>query len=130
MNFKGIEFDEAGLISSVQEQRVAGLFKVGVADLESLRADQKYVMAKGAGREVMLEPALCSIEPLLPAGFIRVNRGVVVALSKITAVKEHENEAGGPRTTVFMAGGDAFDVSRRNRKAFRSAVKARNGGAQ
>lgn len=121
---------DGGTLAGVFECRREVVKTINVSDLETLVADCKYVVARGDGKELLLTPALNTIEPLLPEGFVRVSRGVIVALGKIGSVVEHQNEAGGPRTTVFMVGGGDYDVSRRNRKNFRSAVKARSGGAE
>lgn len=59
-----------------------------------LRAEQKYVTARTAEREYLLEESLAHLETEFAARFVRIHRNCLVALDAVSGVVR-ENESGG-----------------------------------
>ena len=127
MNLKGVNLDESGAILSLHENRSARLVIIEICELESIRFDHKYAIAKSIKCEVNLDSSTRSIEAMLPELFIRVNRGAIISIAMIESLKNHVSLSGWPMTTVMMKSGDHFEVSRRERRKVLMAFNAFKG---
>lgn len=65
-----------------------------VADVLYLRAEQKYVTARTAEREYLLEESLAHLETEFAARFVRIHRSCLVAMDAVTGVVRESDAAG------------------------------------
>jgi two-component system response regulator AlgR len=59
-----------------------------------LRAEQKYVTARTAAREYLLEESLAQLETEFAARFVRIHRNCLVALDAVKGVVRESETAG------------------------------------
>ncbi len=82
-----------------------------------LRAEQKYVTARTAEREYLLEESLANLEDEFSARFVRIHRNCLVALDAVTGVvreSEAAGEGGEPHWALCLrAVPERLPVSRR-----------------
>lgn len=72
---------------------------VPVAEILFLRAEQKYVTARTAEREYLLEESLAQFETEFTTRFVRIHRNCLVALDAVTGVvRENEPAEDGSQT--------------------------------
>jgi two-component system response regulator AlgR len=92
-----------------------GVTLVSVADILYLRAEQKYVAARTAEREYLLEESLTALESELSARFVRIHRNCLVAADAVTgACRAEEAGDGEPRWMLCLRGTpERLPVSRR-----------------
>lgn len=96
-----------------------GVVLVPVADVLYLRAEQKYVTARTAERDYLLEESLTYLETELAGRFVRIHRNCLVAADAVTGVVREADagipdEAGGERWSLCLQGIAArLPVSRR-----------------
>jgi two-component system response regulator AlgR len=65
-----------------------------VADVLYLRAEQKYVTARTAEREYLLEESLAHLETEFAARFVRIHRSCLVAMDAVTGVVRESDATG------------------------------------
>jgi two-component system response regulator AlgR len=88
---------------------------VPVAEILYLRAEQKYVVARTAAREYLLEDTLCQLEIEFARDFVRIHRNCLVAAAAVSGVmREAEGEGGEPHWSLCLKGvPERLPVSRR-----------------
>lgn len=73
-----------------------GIHLVPVADVLYLRAEQKYVVARTARHEFLVEESLAHLEAEFGGRFVRIHRNCLVALDAVAGVvRETESASGG-----------------------------------
>jgi len=95
---------------------------VPVADVRFFRAEHKYVVARHADGELVLDEALSALEEEFGQDFMRVHRNALVALAHVRALEK--NAEGGYRLR-FDGLEEAVEVSRRCLHDVRRALKQR-----
>lgn len=96
---------------------------VPVDDVRFFRAEHKYVVARYAHGELVLDEALSALEEEFEQDFMRVHRNALVALAHVRALEK--NAAGGYHLR-FDGIEDAVEVSRRCLSEVRRALKGRS----
>jgi two-component system response regulator AlgR len=92
---------------------------VPVTEILYLRAEQKYVTVRTAGREYLVEESLTHLEEEFGEAFVRVHRNCLVARSAIEGF-ERSAEAGESGWAVLIRGtGERLAVSRRQQHVVR-----------
>lgn len=86
-----------------------------VAEILYLRAEQKYVVARTATREYLLDESLIHLESEFAASFVRIHRNCLVAADAVSGVLREADDAGGePRWALALKGiSEHLVVSRR-----------------
>lgn len=96
---------------------------VPVAEVLYLKAEQKYVVARSAEREYLLDESLVQLEDEFPERFLRIHRNALVARHAIRALVRHHDAEEGEGWAVRLAGVDeVLMVSRRQVAAVREAL--------
>ena len=104
---------------------------VPVAEVLYLRAELKYVTARTAAREYVLDEALVQIEQEFPRRFLRLHRNCLVALAAVAGVeraaerdghKDGEREAEPHWEVLLRELPERLPVSRRQWPAVRQAL--------
>lgn len=107
-----------------QEHLVAtyrgGMQRIAVDAVLYLRADQKYVVARHAGGEALLEESLRSLEERLGDRFVRVHRNALVARDAVVGL---EKDAAGGCHLRLRGIPDRLEVSRRHLPEIRAWVR-------
>jgi two-component system response regulator AlgR len=105
------------------------LLLVPVADILYLRADLKYVTARTAEREYLLDEALVQLEQEFAEQFIRIHRGALVARQAIAGCERghgdgEDGEGSGEQWWLLLRGiADKLPVSRRQWPLLRALLK-------
>lgn len=100
--------------------RVRGRLElIPVADVFSLRADQKYTVVRHRHGEVLIEEPLKDLEAEFGDRFLRVHRNALVARDAIAAL--HRERDGG--FTLELRDGERIEVSRRQAAEVREIIK-------
>lgn len=87
---------------------------VPVSDILYLKAELKYVTARTAAREFLLDESLTHLEEEFAARFVRVHRNCLVAREAIAGFEKSAAEDGEAHWSVVLAGLDErLPVSRR-----------------
>lgn len=88
---------------------------VPVAEILYFRAEQKYVVARTAAREYLLEESLVHLEEEFARDFVRIHRNCLVsAAAVISVVREAEDEGGEAHWALSLNGiAERLPVSRR-----------------
>jgi two-component system response regulator AlgR len=90
---------------------------VPVADILYLRAEQKYVTARTAEREYLLEESLAHLETEFAPRFVRIHRNCLVAVDAVAGVvreNDVQGEGGEPHWALRLNGvSERLPVSRR-----------------
>jgi two-component system response regulator AlgR len=111
---------ERGHFSVAERGRI---LLVPVAEVLYLRAELKYVTARTAAREFVLDESLVQIEHEFPQRFLRLHRNCLVARAAVQGVEragEHDGEA---HWDVLLRGvPERLPVSRRQWPAVRQAL--------
>ncbi|MBV2264677.1 MAG: LytTR family DNA-binding domain-containing protein [Thauera sp.] len=119
---------ERGHFSVAERGRI---LLVPVAEVLYLRAELKYVTARTAAREYVLDEALVQIEQEFPRRFLRLHRNCLVALAAVAGVEraaEREGQKDGereaePRWEVLLRElPERLPVSRRQWPVVRQAL--------
>jgi two-component system response regulator AlgR len=106
------------------------LLLVPVADILYLRADLKYVAARTAEREYLLDEALVQLEQEFAEQFIRIHRGALVARQAIAGCERghgdgEDGEGSGEQWWLLLRGiADKLPVSRRQWPLLRALLKS------
>ncbi|KIN91130.1 LytR/AlgR family response regulator transcription factor [Thauera sp. SWB20] len=100
---------------------------VPVAEVLYLRAELKYVTARTAAREYVLDESLVQIEQEFPRSFLRLHRNCLVALAAVAGVERAAERDGQkeaePRWEVLLRDlPERLPVSRRQWPAVRQAL--------
>ncbi len=108
------------------------MLRVPAAEVLYLKAELKYVTLVSRQGQWLLDESLADLEQRLGAGFLRVHRNAVVALSAVRALERADHD-GGPLSAeaaenwvLRLVNGDTLAVSRRQLAAVRDAL-ARSG---
>ncbi len=97
--------------SHVCSQTHRGLETMPMEDVRCFMAEQKYVLARGPGKELLLQESLKELESELADRFIRVHRNALVSRSHIVGL--HKEEEGSWRVELEGIDGPVA-VSRRH----------------
>ncbi len=90
---------------------------VDVREVDCFTSDQKYVVFRNDGAELLLRESLDALEArLAPLGFLRVHRGALVRRGAIAA---YDATDGG---TLILSSGERIPVSRRAAARVRAAL--------
>jgi two-component system response regulator AlgR len=108
-----------------QEHLVAtyrgGMQRIAVDAVLYLRADQKYVVARHAGGEALLEESLRSLEEHFGSRFVRIHRNALVARDAVVGLARDVDG----NTYVCLRGTDErLEVSRRHLPELRAWLRA------
>ncbi|MCK0512097.1 LytR/AlgR family response regulator transcription factor [Aromatoleum buckelii] len=96
---------------------------VPVADVLFLRAELKYVTARTAAREFLLDESLVQLEQEFRDRFVRIHRNCLVSRSAVTGVERAGEDDGEPHWDVVLAGlAERLAISRRQWPAVRHAL--------
>ena len=94
-----------------------------VADVLYLRAELKYVTARTAERDYVLDESLVQLEEEFPQRFLRVHRNGLVARAAVLGVERAGEQDGEAHWAVLLKGVDErLAVSRRQWPAVRQAL--------
>jgi len=98
-----------------------GVELIPIADILYLKAEDKYVRARHAGGEALLDDSLKSLEEQVPEHWLRVHRNALVARTQIRGVeRDHEG-----RIWLTLRGVDErIEVSRRHVAGVRALLGA------
>lgn len=100
------------------------LLLIPVADILYLRADLKYVTARTAGREFLLDESLTHLEQEFAARFIRLHRSALVAKDAIAGFEKCAGEDAETQWQALLAGvPEKLPVSRRQWPLVKSYAK-------
>lgn len=103
------------------------LLLVPVADIVYLRADAKYVAARTAEREYLLDEALLKLEVEFGERFLRLHRSVLVARDALAGF-ERASDAEGEHWVALLRGvAERLPVSRRQWPLVREFARALTG---
>ncbi len=91
-----------------------------VDEVRFFRAEHKYVVARHADGELVLDEALSALEQEFEQDFLRVHRNALAALAHVRGLEKNDN--GGYRLR-FDGIDDAVEVSRRCLPDVRRALK-------
>ncbi|HSN39513.1 MAG TPA: LytTR family DNA-binding domain-containing protein [Burkholderiales bacterium] len=106
------ELQPARAFLSAQERGKIHLIPVG--DVVYLKAELKYVTARTAQREYLIEEPLTKLEQEYAGRFVRVHRNCLVARAAIRGFERMEGGDGEGQWAVLLAGcGEKIAVSRR-----------------
>ncbi|HEX8987119.1 MAG TPA: LytTR family DNA-binding domain-containing protein [Rhodocyclaceae bacterium] len=101
---------------------------VPVAEVLYFKAELKYVTARTAEREYVLEESLAQLEEEFPERFVRIHRNCIVARSAIAGVtreKEGSDGEADPHWALLLKGADErLQVSRRQWPAVKEIIGA------
>lgn len=96
---------------------------VPVADVLFLRAELKYVTARTAAREFLLDESLVQLEQEFRDRFVRIHRNCLVARDAVTGVERAGEDDGEPHWDVVLAGlAERLPISRRQWPVVRHAL--------
>lgn len=96
---------------------------VPVADVLYLRAELKYVTARTAQRDFLLDESLVQLEQEFAGRFVRVHRNCLVARAAIAGVERTGEQDGEARWDVLLAGlPERLPISRRQWPAVKQAL--------
>ncbi|MCK0506868.1 LytTR family DNA-binding domain-containing protein [Aromatoleum anaerobium] len=96
---------------------------VPVADVLFLRAELKYVTARTAAREFLLDESLVQLEQEFRDRFVRIHRNCLVARGVVTGVERAGEDDGEPHWDVVLAGlAERLPISRRQWPVVRHAL--------
>ncbi len=87
-----------------------------------LRAEQKYVTARTAEREYLLDDSLVCLEENYPDRFVRIHRNCLVARDAIAGVRREANEGDGRWLIALKGLQEELPVSRRQWPAVKSLL--------
>ena len=101
--------------------RVRGSLKlVAIADVAYFSAEDKYVLVRHDGGEVLIEDSLKTLEDEFGERFVRIHRNCLIATDRLLGLRR----TGEGRTVAEVRGApQPLEVSRRNLAALRELVK-------
>jgi len=97
-----------------------GMTRIAVDEVLYLRADQKYVVARHAGGEALLEESLRSLEERFGDRFVRIHRNALVARDALVGL---EKDALGGCHARLRGIPDRLEISRRHLPEIRTWVR-------
>jgi two-component system response regulator AlgR len=107
---------------SIQER--GKILLIPVADVLFLRAELKYVTARTAGRDYLLEESLSRLEQEFAEQFVRIHRSCLAAKAHITGFEKDADAAGDGHWVVLLDGcPDRLPVSRRQQHVIKALGK-------
>ena len=92
---------------------------IPVAEILYLKAELKYVTARTAQREFLLEESLTKLEQELAARFVRIHRNCLVARAAIRGFERAQEEGEGHWVVVLDGLNEKLPVSRRQQHILR-----------
>jgi two-component system response regulator AlgR len=95
---------------------------IPLKDVRFFRADQKYVTVYHAAGENLIDESLKLLAAEFEPDFVRINRGILVAVAAIEAL---ERDAEGKHLVRLRETEDTLPVSRRRLAALKHAMLAR-----
>lgn len=96
---------------------------VPVADVLYLRAELKYVTARTAEREFLLDESLVQLEQEFAGRFLRIHRNCLVARAAVAGVERAGEQEGEPHWDILLAGiSEHLPVSRRQWPVVKQAL--------
>ena len=97
---------------------------VPVAEVLYLKAEQKYVVARSAEREYLLDESLVQLEDEFPERFLRIHRNCLIARHAVKGVARATTGEDGEAHWVVMLDGvpEQLPVSRRQWPAVKEAL--------
>lgn len=96
---------------------------VPVADVLFLRAELKYVTARTAAREFLLDESLVQLEQEFRDRFVRIHRNCLVSRGAVTGVERAGQDDGEAHWDVVLAGlAERLPISRRQWPVVRHAL--------
>jgi len=97
---------------------------VPVADVRYLKAEQKYVVARGVEREYLLDESLVQLEEEFSGRFLRIHRNCLIARDAVKGVARATTGEDGEAHWVILLDGIAeqLPVSRRQWPAVKDAL--------
>jgi two-component system response regulator AlgR len=98
------------------------VLRVPLAEVLYLKAEQKYVTLCSTRGQWLLDESLGELEQRLGAGFLRVHRNAVVALSAVRALERRADDGGEEAWALQLSNGDWLAVSRRQLAAVREGL--------
>ncbi len=98
-----------------------GLKLVPLGDVAYFLAEDKYVLVRHDGGEVLIEESLKALEHEFAEHFVRIHRNCLVAVDRISGLERH---AGGRVFATVRGAPEPLEVSRRNLPGLRKLVKA------
>ena len=97
---------------------------VPVADILYLRAEQKYVTARTATREYLIEESLTHLEEEFATRFVRIHRNCLVANAALAGVERESNVDGEAGWVVLLRDlAEKLPVSRRQWPQIKALLK-------
>jgi two-component system response regulator AlgR len=97
-----------------------GVRRIAVDEVLYLRAEQKYVVARQAGGEALLEDSLRSLEERFGDRFVRIHRNALVARDALIGL---DRDAAGACLARLRGIPDRLEVSRRHLAEIRALVR-------
>src|SRR5687767_5047837 len=98
-----------------------GLKLVPVSDVAYFLAEDKYVLVRHDGGEVLIEESLKALEDEFAERFVRIHRNCLVAIDRLAGMERHADG----RVFVEVRGSTTpLEVSRRNLPGLRKLVKS------
>jgi two-component system response regulator AlgR len=99
--------------------RVRGnLVLVAIDDIYYFQADQKYVLVRYSGGEVLIEDSLKTLEDEFGDRFYRIHRNALISIRRVTGLRNDN----GVRVT-FRDIDDTLEISRRHLPGVRKIIK-------
>ena len=96
---------------------------VPVADVLFLRAELKYVTARSAEREFLLDESLVQLEQEFSTRFLRIHRNCLVARAAVIGVERAGEQEGEPHWDILLRGlPERLPVSRRQWPVVKQAL--------
>lgn len=96
---------------------------VPVAEVLYLRAELKYVTARTAERDYLLDESLVQLEHEFASRFLRIHRSCLVARAAVVGVERAGEQDGEPHWEILLAGlAEHLPVSRRQWPAVKQAL--------
>jgi two-component system response regulator AlgR len=97
-----------------------GMLRIPIDEVLYLRAEQKYVLARHAGGEALLEDSLRALEARFSERFLRIHRNALVARDAIDGLTK---DASGAFFIRLRGVADRLEVSRRHLPEIRAWVR-------
>ncbi len=132
VQLKAVQQQLASMISPIEQGKKTerthlsarthkGIELVPVKEIRLFKAEQKYVIVKTPGQEVLVDETLKELETLFPHSFIRVHRNALVALAHVVGFK---NVRAGHYQIQLSQLTEAVPVSRRYLSSVRKQLRA------
>lgn len=99
------------------------IWRVPVADVLYLRAEQRYVTARTREREYLLDESLVKLEEEFGDAFLRIHRNCLIARRHLDGFQRHADEGEGHWLARLKDWPERLPVSRRQMHVVREFVK-------